>query len=87
MMKQCTAEMIIDILEERVGVPSTTPFIHTASWEALGVESLGLTEVYSNLEQALNIAIPEDQASDAQNVQELAEMVNGFILSYGYASN
>lgn len=81
MAKQCTAEMIIDILEEKVGVPSTIPFIRTRSWEDLGVESLGLTEVYSNLEQELDVAIPDEQASKTKNIQELVVLVNGFILS------
>jgi len=79
--------MVIDILEEKVGVPSTTPSIHTATWEDLGVESLGLTEVYSNLEQTLSIVIPDDQASEARNIQELVALINEYIVTWTRSSN
>jgi acyl carrier protein len=67
---------MLDILHSRVGVPLNAPNIDIASWEELGVESLGLTEVCTSLEHQFGIIIPQEEAFAAQNVQELVAFVN-----------
>lgn len=76
MIQQCTAETIINVLQEKVGVPSNTPNIEIATWEELGVESLGLVETFTSLEHLLDIQIPDRQAMQTQNVQELVALIN-----------
>ena len=73
---RCSTQMMIDILHARVGVPPNTPNIDTASWEELGVESLGLTEICTSLEHTLGIELPHDEALTTRNVQELVTFVN-----------
>lgn len=74
--QQCAAATVIDILHKKVGVPLDTPNLETASWEELGVESLGLTETFSSLEQLLDIWLPHEEALQTQNVQELVSFIN-----------
>lgn len=76
MAQPCTPAMVIDILETKVGVPADTPAIDTAPWEDLGVDSLGLSEVFANLWHLLGIEIPQEEAIHAGNVQELVSLVN-----------
>lgn len=76
MTERCSIQFMLDILHSRVGVPLNVPNIDTASWEELGVESLGLTEVCTSLEHQFGITIPQEEAFAAQNVQELVQFVN-----------
>lgn len=76
MSSRCNIEILLDILHAKVGVPRDTPNIDTASWEEIGVESLGLTEVCTSLEHKLGIAIPHEEVLVLQNVQELVAYVN-----------
>ncbi len=76
MIQQCTVETVIDVLQEKVGVPSDTPDIETAAWEELGVESLGLVETFASLEHLLDIKIPDKQAMQTKNIQELVALIN-----------
>lgn len=73
---RCSTQMMIDILHARVGVPPNTPNIDTVSWEELGVESLGLTEVCSSLEYQLNITVPQEEAFSTRNIQEFVAFIN-----------
>jgi acyl carrier protein len=76
MIQQCTVETVIDVLQEKVGVPSNTPNIETATWEELGVESLGLVETFASLERLLGIKIPDKQAMQTKNIHELVALIN-----------
>lgn len=76
MVQRCSVQLMLDLLHAKVGVPLNTPNIDTASWEELGVESLGLTEVCTNLEHAFGIEIPHEEALSMKNVQELVAFVN-----------
>ena len=79
MVQRCTAAMVVDILHKKVGVPLDTPNLEAASWEELGVESLGLTETFSSLEQILDIWLPHEEALQAQSVQELVSFINSVL--------
>lgn len=74
MTTRCDVQVILDLLHSKVGVPLNTPNGDTASWEELGVESLGLTEVCTSLEHKFGIVIP--QTETFRNVQELVAFVN-----------
>ena len=76
MAKTCTNEKVITLLQERVGIPGNTEGIESATWEELGVESLGLSEIFSSLENELDIEIPFDQAMKTRNVEELVSFIN-----------
>jgi acyl carrier protein len=76
MAERCSVPMMLDILHAKVGIPLTIPNIGTVSWEDLGVESLGFTEVCTSLEHKLGIAIPQAEAFSTKNVQELVTFVN-----------
>lgn len=76
MTQRCNVQFILDILHSKVGVPLDTPNIETASWDELGVESLGLTEVCTSLEHTLAIEIPHEEALSLKNAQELVAFVN-----------
>jgi acyl carrier protein len=76
MSQSCTPEVIINILEEKVGIPKETPDIEKASWDTLGVESLGLTETLAGLEQELGVVLPHEKAMQTKNVQELVALIN-----------
>ncbi|MHB8595576.1 MAG: acyl carrier protein [Ktedonobacteraceae bacterium] len=76
MTSRCNIESMIAILHAKVGVPLDTPNINTASWEEIGVESLGLTEICTSLEHKLGIAIPHEEVLALKNVQELVTFVN-----------
>ena len=76
MPARCSVQNMVAILHAKVGVPPTTPNIDTASWEDLGVESLGLTEVCTSLEHQLGIVIPQEEAFATQNIRELVAFVN-----------
>jgi acyl carrier protein len=76
MIQLCTPDLVIHILETKVGVPSSTPEIDTANWEELGVDSLGLSEVFATLSLHFGIEIPHEEALHAANVQELTSVVN-----------
>jgi acyl carrier protein len=76
MVQRCSVQLMLDLLHAKVGVPLNTPNIETASWEELGVESLGLTEVCTSLEHAFGIEIPNEEALSMKNVQELVAFVN-----------
>ncbi len=76
MAQRCSVELLLDTLHSKVGLPLNTPDISTASWEDLGVESLGLTEVYTSLEHQFGITIPHEEAFSLKNVQELVAFVN-----------
>jgi len=68
--------MVIDLLTIKVGVPTNTPAIDTASWEDLGVDSLGLSEVFAGIWNLLGVEIPHEEAIHTTNVQELVALVN-----------
>jgi acyl carrier protein len=76
MAERCTVQFMLNLLHSKVGVPLNTPDIATASWEDLGVESLGLTEVCTSLEHQFGITIPQEEAFAAQNAQQLVAFVN-----------
>lgn len=76
MAQYCSVQFLLETLHSRVGVPLNTPNIDSASWEDLGVESLGLTEICTSLELALGVEIPHEEALTTHNVQELAAFVN-----------
>lgn len=76
MTQRCNLQFLLQTLHSKVGVPLNTPNLDTTSWEELGVESLGLTEVCSSLEHVLAIAIPHEEALLTRNAQELVEFVN-----------
>ena len=76
MASRCSLQFMIDILHSKVGVPLNTPNIDTASWEEMGVESLGLTEVCTSLEHKLGIVLPQEEAFSMRNVRELVAFVN-----------
>lgn len=76
MTSRCNLQLIVGILHSKVGVPLNTPNIETASWEEIGVESLGLTEVCTTLEQRFGIALPQEEAFSMRNVRELVAFVN-----------
>jgi len=42
MIQLCNSEIVIDILETKVGVPASTLGIETTTWEELGVDSLSV---------------------------------------------
>ncbi len=75
MPQYCSVQFLLETLHSRVGIPLNTPNVASASWEELGVESLGLTEVCTSLELAFGIALP-DEALTTKNVQELVAFVN-----------
>lgn len=79
MTSRCNIESIVDILHAKVGVPRDTPGIDTASWEELGVESLGLTEVCTSLEHLLGITIPNEEVFSLTNIRELVAFVNSIV--------
>lgn len=76
MAARCSIELMIDLLHAKVGVPLNTPNINTANWEDMAVESLGLTEVCTSLENTLGITIPSEEALLTKNIQELVAYVN-----------
>lgn len=76
MTERCTTQMLLNIFHAKVGLPLTIPNINTASWEELGVESLGFTEVCTSLEHTFGVVIPQADAFAVQNIQELVEFVN-----------
>lgn len=76
MVQLCTTDVVIDILETKVGVPADTPGIASATWEELGVDSLGLSEVFASLWHLFGVEIPHEEALHTVNVQELASLVN-----------
>lgn len=76
MTQKCTAEMVIDILQTKVGVPANTPGIETATWEELGVESLGLAETFASLELNMGFLVPHEEALQVHNVLELVSLIN-----------
>lgn len=76
MAERCNIHLLLDILHAKVGIPLTIPNISTASWEELGVESLGFTEVCTSLEHRFGIVIPQTEAFAVKNAQELVEFVN-----------
>lgn len=79
MVQYCTAELVIDILATKVGVPADTPHIDQATWEELGVESLGLSEACANLERALGITISQEEASQTNDIDELVSLINSLL--------
>lgn len=76
MAQRCSIEFLLQTLHSKVGVPLSTPNIDTASWEELGVESLGITEVCASLEHVLEVTIPHEKALTTKNAQELVLLVN-----------
>lgn len=76
MAQRCTTQFLLEILHAKVGVPLTIPNIETASWEEIGVESLGLTEVCTSLENSLGISIEHEEILTRKNVQEVVTFVN-----------
>lgn len=78
MAQKCTPAVVIDILETKVGVPANTPGIETATWEELGVESLGLSETFASLELSMGVQVPYEEALQTQNVRELVALINSY---------
>jgi acyl carrier protein len=76
MAQLCTSDLVVTLLSKKVGVPATTPGIATATWEELGVDSLGLSEVLAGLWHHLGVEIPHEEALQTINVQELVSFVN-----------
>lgn len=76
MGKRCDTQAMVAILHSKVGIPLNTPNIDTTSWEEMGVESLGLTEVCASLEYQLGITIPHEEALSMKNIQEFIAFVN-----------
>lgn len=78
MTHKCTSQIVIDILQTKVGVPANTPGIETAAWEELGVESLGLSETFACLTLNMGFQVPHEEALQTQNVQELVSLINAY---------
>jgi acyl carrier protein len=78
MAQQCTSEMVITILQAKVGVPADTPGIETATWDELGVESLGLAETFASLELTMGFQVPHEEALQTKNVLELVSLINDY---------
>lgn len=78
MEQKCTPAIVVDILQAKVGVPANTPGIETATWEELGVESLGLSETFATLELNMGFQVPHEEALQTQNVQELVALINNY---------
>ncbi len=76
MAQRCSVQFLLETLHAKVGVPLNIPNIEIVSWEELGVESLGLTEVCTSLEHAFGISIAHEEALTRNNVQELVTFVN-----------
>lgn len=76
MAQKCTSKIVIDILQTKVGVPADTPGIETATWEELGVESLGLSETFASLELSMGFQVPHEEALQTHSVQELVALIN-----------
>ena len=76
MASSCTVQLVVELLHTRVGVPPTMSGIETMTWEELGVESLGLTEVSTGLEQALDMVLPLNDVLQTKNINELVTVVN-----------
>lgn len=76
MVQRCSVQLVLTMLHTKVGVPLNTPNSDTASWEELGVESLGLTEICTGLEHTCGIEIPHEEALSRKNVRELVAFVN-----------
>lgn len=78
MAQQCTSDIVIDILQAKVGVPANTPGIETATWEELGVESLGLAETFASLELDRGFQVPHEEGLQTHNVLELVSLINNY---------
>ena len=76
----CTVQLVVELLHTRVGVPNVDG-IETVSWEELGVESLGLTEICTGLEHTLGITISLEEVLHTRNVDELVTLVNSFTIA------
>ena len=76
MPQRCNVQFLLDTLHKKAGVPLNIPNIESASWEVLGIESLGLTEVCTSLEHVFGHPIPHEEALTTKNVQELLDFVN-----------
>lgn len=75
MTSPCTIQLVVELLHTRIGVPNVDG-LETISWDALGVESLGLTEICTGLEHNLGITLSLEEVLHTKNVQELVTFVN-----------
>lgn len=80
MFATCTPQLVMTILENKIGVSASTPNVETASWDELGVESLGLTELCASLESQLGHELPHARILQSQNLTELVQMVNALLV-------
>ena len=80
MERRLTSAIVMKILHEKVGIPTTIPDSENLSWDELGVDSIGLTEACANLERLLNVEVPQGQIMSTKNIKELVMLFNSFVL-------
>lgn len=76
MERRLTSAIVMDVLHQKVGIPTTIPDSEDLSWDELGVDSIGLTEACANLERLLNVEIPQEQLLSTKNIKELVILFN-----------
>lgn len=75
-MQPCTIETVVKLFHEKVGVPLNIPNIASASWDDLGVESLGQAEVLATIENTMDVHVEFEQILETKNITEFVEAVN-----------
>jgi acyl carrier protein len=78
-MSVCTVETVVQIFHEKVGVPLSIPDIAQASWDDLGVESLGQAEVLATLENTIHVHVEFEHILSARNITEFVGVVNAIM--------
>ncbi|WP_165423065.1 phosphopantetheine-binding protein [Ktedonosporobacter rubrisoli] len=71
-----TCTTIIEILHKKVGIPIDILDSEKRSWDELGVDSLGITEVCASLEHSQGIHISHEQALQTKNIDDFITLVN-----------
>ncbi|HEU5373994.1 MAG TPA: acyl carrier protein [Ktedonobacteraceae bacterium] len=80
-MNVCTAETVIALMREKVGLPDNMVDIATLSWEDLGVDSLGLLEMVRALERTFAVSLSQEQVVQTPNVEALVALINAQTVS------
>ncbi len=78
-MNVCTIETVVRIFHEKVGVPLTIPDIAQASWDDLGVESLGQAEVLATLENTIHVHVEFEHILETRNITEFVHAINAIM--------
>lgn len=74
MTPQFALDTLLDILETQTGQPRQA-LLEVASPAALGLDSLQMFEVLASLEDQLGIEVDLNDASEAQTLEQLAEVI------------